>query len=251
MIPYGLQPARLLCSWDFAGKNAGWWPFPPLGDLPSPGIEPTSTSWAGRFSTVEPPGKPPYLSIHLSVDKLFNWPRGLCPSMAGTLRHTRAVFWACASLVTTSQETQLQGSELGSATLHGAIFTFNDTYLLKMGLMRFHCDLDSRSKYSVLEMLKAGRNCLLISQCGRGLCTDRPLSTPLSGVLTTQGPLWGRSTLREARALSLSRVHYGWGTLIQKQQKLFVETVNGHSWTVRGQSIMATANLFNYCKIMK
>ena len=77
VIPYGLQAARLLCSWDFPGKNAGWWPFPPQGDLPTPGIEPTSTSWAGGFSTTEPPGKPPYiyeytsLSIHLSIDRLF------------------------------------------------------------------------------------------------------------------------------------------------------------------------------------
>ena len=37
-------------------------PFPPLGDLPNPGIEPASpvsTALAGGFSTTEPPGKPP------------------------------------------------------------------------------------------------------------------------------------------------------------------------------------------------
>ena len=33
-------------------------PFPPPGDLPSPGIEPTSPSLAGRFFTTVPPGKP-------------------------------------------------------------------------------------------------------------------------------------------------------------------------------------------------
>ena len=40
------------------------WPFPPPGDLPNPGVEPTSPVspvspvLAGRFFTTEPPGKP-------------------------------------------------------------------------------------------------------------------------------------------------------------------------------------------------
>ena len=33
-------------------------PFPPLGDLPDLGIEPTSSALAGRIFTSEPPGKP-------------------------------------------------------------------------------------------------------------------------------------------------------------------------------------------------
>ena len=33
-------------------------PFPPPGDLPSPGIEPVSPALAGRLFTTEPPGKP-------------------------------------------------------------------------------------------------------------------------------------------------------------------------------------------------
>ena len=33
-------------------------PFPPPGDLPDPGIEPTSLALAGRFFTTQPPGKP-------------------------------------------------------------------------------------------------------------------------------------------------------------------------------------------------
>ena len=32
--------------------------FPPPGDLPKPGIKPTSPALAGRFFTTEPPGKP-------------------------------------------------------------------------------------------------------------------------------------------------------------------------------------------------
>ena len=33
-------------------------PFPSLGDLPNPGMEPTSPALTGRFFTAEPPGKP-------------------------------------------------------------------------------------------------------------------------------------------------------------------------------------------------
>ena len=32
--------------------------FPPLGDFPDPGIEPTSPALVGRFFITEPPGKP-------------------------------------------------------------------------------------------------------------------------------------------------------------------------------------------------
>ena len=34
-------------------------PFASPGDLPDPGIEPTSTSLSGGFLNSEPPGKPP------------------------------------------------------------------------------------------------------------------------------------------------------------------------------------------------
>ena len=33
-------------------------PFPPSGDLPGPGIEPTSLALAGEFFATEPQGKP-------------------------------------------------------------------------------------------------------------------------------------------------------------------------------------------------
>ena len=36
-------------------------PFPPLGDLPGPGIEPASSELKGRFFTTEPPGSPLFL----------------------------------------------------------------------------------------------------------------------------------------------------------------------------------------------
>ena len=40
---YGLQPARLLCPWDFPGKNTGvGCCFLIQGDLPNPGVKPMS-----------------------------------------------------------------------------------------------------------------------------------------------------------------------------------------------------------------
>jgi len=47
--PHDLQPERLLCPWDSAGKNWRGLPFPSPGDLPDPGITPTSlVSCTGR-----------------------------------------------------------------------------------------------------------------------------------------------------------------------------------------------------------
>ena len=42
-------------------------PFPPLGDLPDLGIEPTSPAVASRFFIIGPPGKTMYMSIHTCV----------------------------------------------------------------------------------------------------------------------------------------------------------------------------------------
>ena len=55
---FGLRPIRLLCPWDFPGKNTGVSSVPSPGDFPNPGIEPVCSSLAGRFFTSEPPGKP-------------------------------------------------------------------------------------------------------------------------------------------------------------------------------------------------
>ena len=50
--------ARLLCSWDYSHKNTeSGLPFLPPGDLPDPGIEPTSPALTGKFFIIEPPGK--------------------------------------------------------------------------------------------------------------------------------------------------------------------------------------------------
>ena len=48
------------------GKNMGGLPFPPVGDLPGPGIEPVhpvSPALACEFFTTELPGRPSY-EIH-------------------------------------------------------------------------------------------------------------------------------------------------------------------------------------------
>ena len=38
--------------------------FPPAGDFPNPGLNPTSPALAGRFSTAELPGKPQELETY-------------------------------------------------------------------------------------------------------------------------------------------------------------------------------------------
>ena len=52
-------PARLLCPWDFLGKQEYWngLPFPSLGDVLYPGIEPMSPALAGGFFIIESSGK--------------------------------------------------------------------------------------------------------------------------------------------------------------------------------------------------
>ena len=60
---------RLFAAWTVAYQASlsmgfsrqEYWsglPFPSLGDLPDPGIEPESPALAGRSFTTEPPGKP-------------------------------------------------------------------------------------------------------------------------------------------------------------------------------------------------
>ena len=44
-------------SMGFPGQEYWGLPFPSPGDLPNPGIEPTSSALAGGFFTTKPPGK--------------------------------------------------------------------------------------------------------------------------------------------------------------------------------------------------
>ena len=53
------KPSRLLCPWDFPGKNTRVGShFFIQGNLPDPRIEPASPALAGKFFTNEPPEKP-------------------------------------------------------------------------------------------------------------------------------------------------------------------------------------------------
>ena len=42
-------------------------PFPTPGDLPDPRIKPTSPALAGGFFSIKPPGKAPYVCIHVYI----------------------------------------------------------------------------------------------------------------------------------------------------------------------------------------
>ena len=56
-VPHTVACHALL-SMEFSRQE--YWsglPFPPPGDLPDPGIKPVSAALAGRFLSVEPPGK--------------------------------------------------------------------------------------------------------------------------------------------------------------------------------------------------
>ena len=62
--PHGLQPARLLCPWDFPGKSTGReLPFASPGDHSNPGIRPVSPALKADSLSSEPPGKPPKLFL--------------------------------------------------------------------------------------------------------------------------------------------------------------------------------------------
>ena len=68
LVTRGLQPARLLCPWDFPGKNTGvGLPFPSPGDLPNPGIEPGSPALQADSLPTELPGKPHYVTLCISI----------------------------------------------------------------------------------------------------------------------------------------------------------------------------------------
>ena len=47
-------------------------PFPSPGDLPNPGIKPTSPALAGGFFTTEPPGKLLYIIIRKKMTAAYD-----------------------------------------------------------------------------------------------------------------------------------------------------------------------------------
>ena len=72
--------ARLLCPWDFSGKNTGLSCHLLLQDnLPYPGIKPASPvspAWAGWFPTIEPAGKPMIFPLRATI-----FPASLSPGL--------------------------------------------------------------------------------------------------------------------------------------------------------------------------
>ena len=62
------QPASLLCPLPLFRQE--YWsgsPFPSQGDLPDPGIEPTSPALVGGFFATEPPRQPSFIFVHSTL----------------------------------------------------------------------------------------------------------------------------------------------------------------------------------------
>ena len=87
--PYALYLSSLLCPWNFLGKNTGsGLPFPPLGDLPGPGLEPespVSPALAGRFFTPVPLGKPTSMSDSPTIPRCLHTQTGQRTFLLGKL----------------------------------------------------------------------------------------------------------------------------------------------------------------------
>ena len=63
------KASRLICLWNFPGKNTGVLPVPSPGHLLNPGIKHVSPALAGRFFTTEPSEKP----LETAMATLFSW----------------------------------------------------------------------------------------------------------------------------------------------------------------------------------
>ena len=63
-----------LLTMGFLPRQEHWsgLPFPSPGDLPDPGIKPSSLALAGIFFTIEPPGKPRGAGKHKQKHKLID-----------------------------------------------------------------------------------------------------------------------------------------------------------------------------------
>ena len=84
--PHELEPARLLCPWDFPGKNTGVGSHFLLQGifLTQTETEPVSPEWAGRFSTTASPGRPNDSHTHTLILLLFPGPPSPHPLKRGS-----------------------------------------------------------------------------------------------------------------------------------------------------------------------
>ena len=71
--PQGLQPTRLLCPWDFPGKNIGMDCHFLRQRILIQVLNHVSCI-AGRFFTAEPPGKPIWILKKLNPPVIYKWP---------------------------------------------------------------------------------------------------------------------------------------------------------------------------------
>ena len=72
--PQGLQPTRLLCPWNFPGKNTGVVAMLYSRDLPEPGIKPKSLAFpalVGIIFTTVPPGKPIVSTCYFKCERVI------------------------------------------------------------------------------------------------------------------------------------------------------------------------------------
>ena len=87
--PYGLEPTRFLCAWDFSGQE--YWsglPHPPPRDLPDPGIEPESLMsppLTGGFFT---PG-----ATWEARELLHKWPKDTGCGLGGVAHTVSRLQW--------------------------------------------------------------------------------------------------------------------------------------------------------------
>ena len=73
--PCGLQPARLLCPWEFSRQEyRSGLPCTPPGDLPNPGIEPRSPAMQADSLPSEPP-RNPQNTVAYPFSRGPSWPR--------------------------------------------------------------------------------------------------------------------------------------------------------------------------------
>ena len=97
--PHGLKPTRLLCPWNFPGKNTGVscrFLFI-LEDLPNPGLESmslASSALAGRFFTTEPPGIP-LVNAYWPTKLRLSWATtsSLCASVSSPVKWSTSSFF--------------------------------------------------------------------------------------------------------------------------------------------------------------
>ena len=104
MRPRGLEPTKLLCTWDSSGKNTGSeLPCPPTGIFPTQGLNPCLLHflhWQSGSLPLAPPGKPTGLP-YLIPKNLSNFIPSV-PSALATLmlrNHALVSFWACTCAV--------------------------------------------------------------------------------------------------------------------------------------------------------